>query len=72
MTSPELAELRTTALDRRAEAIAAVQQAQADLRLAHVAQIRLLRRKLAEAGYNNLIETVHGMGYRLNNADVPQ
>ncbi|WP_432811820.1 efflux RND transporter periplasmic adaptor subunit, partial [Pantanalinema sp. GBBB05] len=34
MTSPELAELRTTALDRRAEAIAAVQQAQADLRLA--------------------------------------
>ncbi|MGI0485201.1 efflux RND transporter periplasmic adaptor subunit [Pantanalinema rosaneae CENA516] len=34
MTSPELAELRTTALDRRAEAIAAVQQAEADLRLA--------------------------------------
>lgn len=34
MTSPELAELRTTALDRRAEAIAAVKQAQADLRLA--------------------------------------
>lgn len=34
MTSPDLAELRTTALDRRAEAIAAVQQAQADLRLA--------------------------------------
>lgn len=34
MTSPELAELRTVALDRRAEAIAAVQQAQADLRLA--------------------------------------
>lgn len=34
MTSPELAELRTTALDRRSEAIAAVQQAQADLRLA--------------------------------------
>jgi membrane fusion protein, heavy metal efflux system len=34
MTSPELAELRTTALDRRTEAIASVQQAQADLRLA--------------------------------------
>ena len=34
MTSPELAELRTTAFDRKAEATAAVQQAQADLRLA--------------------------------------
>lgn len=34
MTSPDLAELRTNALDRRAEAIASVQQAQADLRLA--------------------------------------
>lgn len=34
MTSPELAELRTTAFDRTAEATAAVQQAQADLRLA--------------------------------------
>ncbi len=34
MTSPELAELRTTALDRQADAIAAVQQAEADLRLA--------------------------------------
>ncbi len=34
MTSPELAELRTTAFDRKAEAIAAVQQAQADVRLA--------------------------------------
>jgi len=34
MTSPELAELRTDALDRKTEAIAAVQQAQADLRLA--------------------------------------
>lgn len=30
------------------------------------AQIRLLRRKLAETGYDNLIETVHGMGYRFN------
>lgn len=34
MTSPELAELRTTALDRRSEAIGATQQAEADLRLA--------------------------------------
>lgn len=34
MTTPELAELRTASLDRRAEAIASVQQAQADLRLA--------------------------------------
>ncbi|MDX2242508.1 MAG: two-component system response regulator RppA [Leptolyngbyaceae cyanobacterium bins.302] len=30
------------------------------------AQIRLLRRKLAETGYEGLIETVHGMGYRFN------
>jgi DNA-binding response OmpR family regulator len=30
------------------------------------AQIRLLRRKLAEAGIDHLIETVHGMGYRFN------
>lgn len=36
------------------------------------AQIRLLRRKLAEVGYDNLIETVHGMGYRFNDADAPQ
>jgi cobalt-zinc-cadmium efflux system membrane fusion protein len=34
MTSPELAELRTTALDRRSEAIGSTQQAEADLRLA--------------------------------------
>jgi DNA-binding response OmpR family regulator len=34
------------------------------------AQIRLLRRKLAEVEDNSLIETVHGMGYRLNNADA--
>jgi DNA-binding response OmpR family regulator len=30
------------------------------------AQIRLLRRKLANNDYPNLIETLHGMGYRLN------
>ena len=34
MTTPELAELRTTALDRRTEAIGSVQSAAADLRLA--------------------------------------
>lgn len=34
MTSPELAALRTTALDRKTAAIAALQQARADLRLA--------------------------------------
>jgi DNA-binding response OmpR family regulator len=36
------------------------------------AQIRLLRRKLAEVGYDSLIETVHGMGYRFNDAHAPQ
>ncbi|KAB8314361.1 response regulator transcription factor [Tolypothrix campylonemoides VB511288] len=30
------------------------------------AQIRLLRRKLASSGCSNFIETLHGMGYRLN------
>ncbi|MBD2121795.1 two-component system response regulator RppA [Trichocoleus sp. FACHB-262] len=30
------------------------------------AQIRLLRRKLADAGCDGLIETVHGLGYRLH------
>ncbi|MDF5726251.1 MAG: winged helix-turn-helix domain-containing protein, partial [Rhizonema sp. PD37] len=30
------------------------------------AQIRLLRRKLASSGYQNPIETLHGIGYRLN------
>lgn len=34
------------------------------------AQIRLLRRKLAEIGGENLIETVYGMGYRLNTTDA--
>ncbi|HEY9824993.1 MAG TPA: two-component system response regulator RppA [Stenomitos sp.] len=36
------------------------------------AQIRLLRRKLAEVGYDNLIETIHGMGYRFNEPYAPQ
>ena len=30
------------------------------------AQIRLLRRKLSEAGCDGLIETVHGVGYRFD------
>ncbi|MGH1395581.1 MAG: two-component system response regulator RppA [Trichormus sp.] len=30
------------------------------------AQVRLLRRKLANGGYQNMIETLHGLGYRLN------
>ncbi|WP_066423941.1 two-component system response regulator RppA [Anabaena sp. 4-3] len=30
------------------------------------AQVRLLRRKLANSGCENIIETLHGMGYRLN------
>ena len=30
------------------------------------AQIRLLRRKLSESGFDGLIETIHGIGYRFN------
>jgi len=30
------------------------------------AQVRLLRRKLKDSGCNNLIDTLHGLGYRLN------
>ncbi len=33
------------------------------------AQMRLLRRKLASSGCANLIETLHGLGYRLNMTD---
>ncbi|CAN1213010.1 Response regulator RppA [Tumidithrix helvetica PCC 7403] len=36
------------------------------------AQIRLLRRRLAEYGHEKLIETVYGLGYRLNAADESQ
>lgn len=50
MTTPELAELRTTALDRRAEAVAAVQQAEADLRLAQ--QNLEQQRKIVAAAIN--------------------
>jgi len=33
------------------------------------AQVRLLRRKLANSGCEHMIETLHGMGYRLNLTD---
>ncbi len=36
------------------------------------AQIRLLRRKLVNSGCGNVIETLHGMGYRLNLTDEPE
>lgn len=36
------------------------------------AQIRLLRRKLAEHGYGDLIETLYGLGYRLNTDNAAQ
>jgi len=32
------------------------------------AQVRLLRRKLASSGCLDVIETLHGMGYRFNAA----
>ncbi|PZV04080.1 MAG: efflux RND transporter periplasmic adaptor subunit [Leptolyngbya sp.] len=52
MTSPELAELRTTALDRKSEAIASVQQATADLQLAqknYKQQQRIAAAEVAQA-----------------------
>ncbi|MBW4578244.1 MAG: response regulator transcription factor [Tildeniella nuda ZEHNDER 1965/U140] len=36
------------------------------------AQIRLLRRKLAEVGCDGLIETMHGIGYRFNVPYAPK
>lgn len=36
------------------------------------ARIRLLRRKLAEYGCEEMIETVHGFGYRLSEADAAE
>lgn len=36
------------------------------------AQMRLLRRKLSSSGCGNPIETVHGMGYRLNFTNEPK
>lgn len=36
------------------------------------AQIRLLRKKLAEFGSENSIETVRGFGYRLNSPNCPK
>lgn len=34
------------------------------------AQIRLLRRKLADYGYGHLIETVYGLGYKLTSHEI--
>ncbi|MCU0527326.1 MAG: response regulator transcription factor [Elainella sp. Prado103] len=50
----------------RDQIIDRIWQAEADFNSNVVAaQIRLLRRKLAEYGYDHLIETVYGMGYKL-------
>lgn len=52
MSSPELAQIRTEALDRASEAIAAVQQAQTDLRLAqqnYDQQIKITKADLNQA-----------------------
>lgn len=51
----------------RDQIIGRIWQAEADFNSNVVAaQMRLLRRKLTEYGYDNLIETVYGMGYKLN------
>ncbi len=36
------------------------------------AQMRLLRRKLTQTGDHRLIETIHGIGYRLNQSHEPK
>lgn len=51
----------------REQIIGRIWQAEADFNSNVVAaQMRLLRRKLTEYGYDHLIETIYGMGYRLN------
>lgn len=51
----------------RDQIIGRIWQAEADFNSNVVAaQMRLLRRKLTEYGCDNLIETVYGMGYKLN------
>ena len=51
----------------REQIIGRIWQAEADFNSNVVAaQMRLLRRKLTEYGYNHLIETIYGMGYKLN------
>jgi DNA-binding response OmpR family regulator len=51
----------------REKIIGRIWQAEADFNSNVVAaQMRLLRRKLSEYGCDNLIETIYGMGYRLN------
>jgi DNA-binding response OmpR family regulator len=50
----------------RDQIIGRIWQAEADFNSNVVAaQMRLLRRKLTEYGYDHLIETVYGMGYKL-------
>ena len=51
----------------RDQIISRIWQTEADFNSNVVAaQMRLLRRKLTEHGYDHLIETVYGMGYKLN------
>ncbi|MBD1852749.1 two-component system response regulator RppA [Leptolyngbya sp. FACHB-711] len=51
----------------RDQIIDRIWQAEADFNSNVVAaQMRLLRRKLTEYGYDHLIETVYGLGYKLN------
>ncbi|MGG6295689.1 two-component system response regulator RppA [Leptolyngbya sp. AN02str] len=51
----------------RDQIIGRIWRAEADFNSNVVAaQMRLLRRKLTEYGYDQLIETVYGMGYKLN------
>lgn len=51
----------------RDQIIGRIWQTEADFNSNVVAaQMRLLRRKLTEYGYDDLIETVYGMGYKLN------
>ncbi len=51
----------------RDQMIGRIWQAEADFNSNVVAaQMRLLRRKLTEYGHDNLIETIYGMGYKLN------
>lgn len=51
----------------REQIIGRIWQAEADFNSNVVAaQMRLLRRKLTEYGYDHLIETIYGMGYKLN------
>ena len=55
----------------RDQIIGRIWQAEADFNSNVVAaQMRLLRRKLTEYGYDHLIETIYGMGYKFNTHGV--